>query len=94
MGATLRDAGVVYTPVRYMPFGSHLNFRDPDGIPLDARAPTRRSTLGTYAGEPGDVERRSLLLWLRPAVVRTHDVQRRSVPPARCRSGDRRATVR
>ena len=28
-------AGVTYTPTRDMPFGSHLNFRDPDGIPLE-----------------------------------------------------------
>ena len=30
-----RAAGVVFTPVRDMPFGSHLNFRDPDGIALE-----------------------------------------------------------
>jgi glyoxylase I family protein len=28
-------AGVVHTPIRDMPFGSHLNFRDPDGVPLE-----------------------------------------------------------
>ena len=28
-------AGVTYTPIREMPFGHHLNFRDPDGIPLE-----------------------------------------------------------
>jgi glyoxylase I family protein len=27
--------GVVHTPIRDMPFGSHLNFRDPDGVPLE-----------------------------------------------------------
>lgn len=32
-------AGVVYTPIRDMPFGSHLNFRDPDGIPLEFVVP-------------------------------------------------------
>ena len=32
-------AGVVHTPVRDMPFGSHLNFRDPDGIPLEFMVP-------------------------------------------------------
>ena len=32
-------AGVVYTPIRDMPFGSHLNFRDPDGIPLEFMVP-------------------------------------------------------
>ena len=30
-----RAAGVVFTPIRDMPFGSHLNFRDPDGIALE-----------------------------------------------------------
>jgi glyoxylase I family protein len=30
-----QTAGVVHTPIRDMPFGSHLNFRDPDGIPLE-----------------------------------------------------------
>ncbi len=30
-----RAAGVVFTPVRDMPFGYHLNFRDPDGIALE-----------------------------------------------------------
>jgi len=33
-------AGVVYTPIRDMPFGSHLNFRDPDGIPLEFIVPS------------------------------------------------------
>lgn len=32
-------AGVVHTPIRDMPFGSHLNFRDPDGIPLEFFVP-------------------------------------------------------
>jgi glyoxylase I family protein len=30
-----QTAGIVYTPIRDMPFGSHLNFRDPDGVPLE-----------------------------------------------------------
>jgi glyoxylase I family protein len=30
-----RAAGVDFTPVRDMPFGFHLNFRDPDGIALE-----------------------------------------------------------
>jgi catechol 2,3-dioxygenase-like lactoylglutathione lyase family enzyme len=32
-------AGVAYTPIRDMPLGSHLNFRDPDGIPLEFIVP-------------------------------------------------------
>ena len=31
----VRAAGVRFTPIRDMPFGSHLNFRDPDGIALE-----------------------------------------------------------
>jgi glyoxylase I family protein len=33
-----RAAGVDFTPIRDMPFGSHLNFRDPDGIALEFMA--------------------------------------------------------
>jgi glyoxylase I family protein len=29
------ELGVVYTPIRDMEFGSHLNFRDPDDIALE-----------------------------------------------------------
>ncbi|WP_218566436.1 VOC family protein [Vallicoccus soli] len=35
----LRGAGVPYTPVRDMPLGHHLAFRDPDGIALELYAP-------------------------------------------------------
>lgn len=31
--------GVPYTPIQDMPLGHHLNFRDPDGIPLEFQAP-------------------------------------------------------
>jgi catechol 2,3-dioxygenase-like lactoylglutathione lyase family enzyme len=34
-----RAAGVPYTPIRDMPFGWHLNFRDPDGIALEFFVP-------------------------------------------------------
>ena len=34
-----RAAGVRFTPIRDMPFGSHLNFRDPDGIALEFFVP-------------------------------------------------------
>jgi glyoxylase I family protein len=34
-----RAAGVPFTPIRDMPFGSHLNFRDPDGIALEFFVP-------------------------------------------------------
>ena len=35
----LDEHGVVYTPIRDMEFGYHLNFRDPDNIPLEFYAP-------------------------------------------------------
>ena len=31
--------GVTYTSIRYMEFGYHLNFRDPDDIALEFNAP-------------------------------------------------------
>jgi len=34
-----RAAGVPFTPIRDMPFGHHLNFRDPDGIALEFFVP-------------------------------------------------------
>ena len=37
----LGAAGVPVTPIRDMPFGAHLNFRDPDGIPLEFSAPSQ-----------------------------------------------------
>ena len=42
--ARLREAGVEYTPIRDMPLGYHLNFRDPDGIALELQAPTEAYT--------------------------------------------------
>ena len=36
---------VTYSPIQDMEFGSHLNFRDPDGIPLEFQAPNE-----AYAG--------------------------------------------
>ncbi|MGY1605585.1 MULTISPECIES: VOC family protein [unclassified Geodermatophilus] len=37
--AQLAALGATYTPVREMPLGWHLNFRDPDGIALEFVAP-------------------------------------------------------
>ena len=36
----LDSLGVPYTPIRDLPLGHHLNFRDPDGIALEFYAPT------------------------------------------------------
>ena len=35
----LESLGVPFTPIRDMPLGHHLNFRDPDGIALEFYAP-------------------------------------------------------
>ena len=50
-----RAEGVVFTPVREMTFGHHLNFRDPDGIALELQAPTAE-----YAAVLADVATREL----------------------------------
>ena len=56
-------AGVVYTPIRDMPFGSHLNFRDPDGIPAGVhgaqRRPHRMAARGARARRPAGRDQRS-----------------------------------
>lgn len=36
----LAAAGVEYTPIRDVPLGHHLSFRDPDGIALELTAST------------------------------------------------------
>lgn len=41
--------GVEYTPIRYMEFGAHLNFRDPDHIALELS--TSNSTLTGWLDE-------------------------------------------
>ena len=53
--ARLREAGVEYTPIRDMPLGYHLNFRDPDGIALELQAPTE-----AYAAMLADVATREV----------------------------------
>jgi hypothetical protein len=35
------EYGVIYTPIRDMQMGHHLNFRDPDGIALEFCAPNQ-----------------------------------------------------
>jgi glyoxylase I family protein len=53
--ARLDEAGVEYTPIRDMPLGYHLNFRDPDGIALEFQAPTE-----AYAAVLADVATREV----------------------------------
>lgn len=47
--------GVVYTPIRDMEMGSHLNFRDPDGIALELQAPNEM-----YAAALADARTRDI----------------------------------
>jgi catechol 2,3-dioxygenase-like lactoylglutathione lyase family enzyme len=42
--ARLRDHGVVESGIQQSPFGWHLNFRDPDGIPLEFFLPAQATT--------------------------------------------------
>jgi len=53
--ARLRENGVEHTPIRDMPLGFHLNFRDPDGIALELQAPTAE-----YAAVLADVATREV----------------------------------
>jgi hypothetical protein len=52
--------GVVYTPIRDEQFGSHLNFRDPDGIALEFTSPNdlmlaARKALSSGQMTPADI---------------------------------------
>ena len=52
--------GVVYTPIRDMEMGHHLNFRDPDGIALELCAPnqlalTARTALAAGQATPAEI---------------------------------------
>ena len=57
--AQLADMGATYTPIREMPFGRHLNLRDPDGIALEFTVPND-TLLSAYAElrEPGLTQER------------------------------------
>jgi catechol 2,3-dioxygenase-like lactoylglutathione lyase family enzyme len=51
------DRGVVFTPVRDMEFGAHLNFRDPDGIALELFVPNSLLTANLRELRDRDVPR-------------------------------------
>ncbi|MBL8929551.1 MAG: VOC family protein [Kineosporiaceae bacterium] len=38
----IQGRGVTHSPIATSPFGTHLTFRDPDGIPLEFFVPTAR----------------------------------------------------
>ena len=52
--------GVTYTPIRDMEFGYHLNFRDPDGIPLEFHVPNAIALEGYAEIRDRDVPREEL----------------------------------
>ncbi len=43
------DHGVTFTPIRDMEFGYHLNFRDPDNIPLEFFAPNDETSSALHS---------------------------------------------
>ena len=55
-----RAAGVAFTPIRDMPFGYHLNFRDPDGIALELMAPNAVMTASVQELRERDVPREEI----------------------------------
>lgn len=53
------ELGVTYTPIRDMELGSHLNFRDPDGIALEFHIPNdlmRTAQQALASGQAGAAE--------------------------------------
>ena len=70
----LRDAGVVYTPIREMPFGAHLNFRDPDGIPLELSVSSPQMTEWLRELREGDVPREEIRARVEAALAESADV--------------------
>jgi glyoxylase I family protein len=65
-------AGVVYTPVREMPFGYHLNFRDPDNIPLEFYVPNDIVRQGWDVLKTRDVSRGEIDALVRRTLGSTH----------------------
>ncbi|WP_369254817.1 VOC family protein [Geodermatophilus amargosae] len=54
--AQLRGMGARYTPIRDMPFGWHLNLRDPDGIALEFFAAGPLLAAGLAELRDGDLD--------------------------------------
>lgn len=50
-----QEMDVVHSPIQDMEFGSHLNFRDPDGIPLEFQTPNEAYTALLAHLRSGDV---------------------------------------
>lgn len=58
------ELGVPYTPIRDMPFGHHLNFRDPDNIPLELHVPNDVARQGYERLQREDVPREEIDAYL------------------------------
>jgi catechol 2,3-dioxygenase-like lactoylglutathione lyase family enzyme len=56
-----QDAGVTYTPIRDMELGHHLNFRDPDNIPLEFSVPNQTMTAALHELRTRDLTREEIL---------------------------------
>lgn len=55
-----KEVGVAFSPIRDMPFGAHLNFRDPDNIPLEFYAPNAFMTASLTELRERDVPREEI----------------------------------
>jgi len=62
-------AGVVFTPIRDMPFGAHLNVRDPDGIPLEFVVPNDALTAGYQMLRERDLTREESNAYIREQLL-------------------------
>lgn len=58
------EHGVVYTPIRDMELGHHLNFRDPDGIALEFYVPNAYLVAGRQALSEGHTSQEEIAAFL------------------------------
>ncbi|MFC5178565.1 VOC family protein [Nocardioides taihuensis] len=56
--------GVVYTPIRDMEMGSHLNFRDPDNIALELSCPNDLMRAAQEALRSADLSSEQIRAWV------------------------------
>jgi len=58
------EHAVVYTPIRDMEFGYHLNFRDPDNIALELSAPNDMMLAAQQALAAGQTSRAEIAAFI------------------------------
>jgi catechol 2,3-dioxygenase-like lactoylglutathione lyase family enzyme len=58
------ERGVTYTPIRDMEMGSHLNFRDPDGIALELSCPNDLLLAAQEALRTGELSAEAIRAWV------------------------------